>query len=777
MGRRGLLNLAVWLGCGGWAAAGAPSVDAGSDVVVLLPQSTATLVGSASDDGFISSYQWIQIDGPAASLGGTQSPTLSITGLSPGMYRFRLTATDDEASSAHDDACVFVMDGTSDAVLSGDLRQWHRVSTTFTGPSSAEGASPNPFLDYRLTVFFVHPTSGTSYQVPGFFAADGDAAQTSATAGDQWRAHLCPSQVGNWYYWAQFRQGAGIAIDEDLGAGTPASFDGASGSFQVQASDRVAPDFRSKGKLRFVGKHHLQFEGTGEYFVKGGVDSPENLLAYYEFDATTPTHQYSPHAADFAAFGGGPTWQNGKGRNLIGGLNYLSSKGVNSLYFLTLTANGDGDDVWPWITPTQKLHYDVSKLAQWEIVLGHMDTRGIMAHVVTQETENDQLLDGGALGVQRKLYYRELIARFAHHLAITWNLGEENSNTAAQVTEFFAYVTRMDPYGSNVVIHTFPGEKDDVYYPQLAARSLCGTSLQMASMSYTHQETQLWVDESTARGTPWVVCLDEIGPAGDGVLPDSVDPTHDGPRHHALWGNLMAGGGGVEWYFGYRYANNDIDCEDWRSRERMYEQTRHALDFFAQIPFWEMQHADHLVSGSANFGFAKPNEVYAAYLPNASNHFTMNVGSGDYGARWFDPRNGGFSQGSVTTVTGPGPVSMGAPPNQPSKDWAVLLEKVVIAPAITDVTITPTPFTQPADMQIDVVVENSALVGGVRMMFWGPNGAYAGWTSLQEVAPGEFRRSFDHLSGLPPGSWSVVALVWDRSSTIVSTARRNLIVE
>ena len=31
--------------------------------------------------------------------------------------------------------------------------------------------------------------------------------------------------------------------------------------------------------------------------------------------------------------------------------------------------------------------------------------------------ENDQMLDGGALGDERKLYYRELIARFSHHVS------------------------------------------------------------------------------------------------------------------------------------------------------------------------------------------------------------------------------------------------------------------------------------------------------------------------------------------------------------------------
>ena len=39
----------------------------------------------------------------------------------------------------------------------------------------------NPFLDYRLNVTFSHKKSAKEYLVPGFFAADGNAANTSAT--------------------------------------------------------------------------------------------------------------------------------------------------------------------------------------------------------------------------------------------------------------------------------------------------------------------------------------------------------------------------------------------------------------------------------------------------------------------------------------------------------------------------------------------------------------------------------------------------------------------
>ena len=53
-----------------------------------------------------------------------------------------------------------------------------------------------------------------------------------------------------------------------------------------------------------------------------------------------------------------------------------------------------------------------------------------MLHLLTQETENETLLDNGETSVQRKVYYKELIARFGHHLGIIWNMGEENGPSA-----------------------------------------------------------------------------------------------------------------------------------------------------------------------------------------------------------------------------------------------------------------------------------------------------------------------------------------------------------
>ena len=126
-------------------------------------------------------------------------------------------------------------------------------------------------------------------------------------------------------------------------------------------------------------------------------------------------------------------------------------------------------------------------------------------------------------------------------------------------------------------------------------------------------------------------------------------------RKLTLWGNLMAGGGGVEYYFGYVLPDNDLTMESFRSRDKSWDYARIALNFFRteRIPFWEMSGADLLVGNPTNdnsvFGFAKAGEIYLVYLPNGGTADLDLTGvSGQFTVSWFDPRNGGaLKKGSV----------------------------------------------------------------------------------------------------------------------------------
>ncbi|HYW81219.1 MAG TPA: DUF5060 domain-containing protein, partial [Thermoguttaceae bacterium] len=94
--------------------------------------------------------------------------------------------------------------------VTGELKKWHKVTIDFVGPQTSETATPNPFTDYRLDVTFHNGTS--SYVVPGFYAADGNAAETSASAGNVWRVHFSPDKTGRWTYEASFKRGHQVAL-------------------------------------------------------------------------------------------------------------------------------------------------------------------------------------------------------------------------------------------------------------------------------------------------------------------------------------------------------------------------------------------------------------------------------------------------------------------------------------------------------------------------------------------------------------------------------------
>jgi hypothetical protein len=578
---------------------------------------------------------------------------------------------------------VFAASACAAVRVEGEPRRWSTVTLTFDGPQASEDGEPNPFRDYRVNVVFRHAKTGKSYTVPGFFAADGNAAETSATSGTKWRVHFKPDEEGTWEWRASFRQGRDVALSPEAGAGQAAAFEGQRGSLRIGA-----PAAGAKGLLRYSGGHHLQYAGTGEYYLKGGADSPENFLAYDEFDDTRDAdadsasykktglfiHRYQPHVKDWRS--GDPTWKGGKGKGIIGALNYLAGKGVNSVYFLTYNVDGgDGRDTWMWSDLSVRDRYDVSKLAQWEIVFRHMDRKGIMLHVVTQETENDRALGGSAgLNDIRKLYYRELAARFAHHDAVIWNLGEENNTPDADRKAIAAYIRTLDPYRHPITVHTHNNKELSFYDGILGDANFEATSIQ-GSMKNYNRDAAVLRRRSAEAGRKWAIFGDEQPPDSRGVLPDEADPNHDEPRTQALWGNLMGGGSGVEWYFGHAYPHMDINCEDFRSRDRMWDQTRHALEFFrGHLPFAQMEPDNQRATNGA-WVLAKGDDVLAVYLP-AGGETSVRLGPGKYSVHWYNPRTGGpLQNGPVRGVEGGSAVSLGKAPADPDKDWAVLLRR------------------------------------------------------------------------------------------------------
>ncbi|GGZ24545.1 hypothetical protein GCM10007049_16150 [Echinicola pacifica] len=577
--------------------------------------------------------------------------------------------------------------------LSGELKTWHRITLDFEGPEVDEMDETNPFLNYKFDVLFTHQASGKNYLVPGFFAADGDAANSGATGGKVWRVNFAPDKEGEWTYKASFFKGKWAAVRDTTKLESFSAIHNAQGQLIVQPTDKTGRDFRAKGRLDYVGKRYLQFQGNGEYFLKFGSDAPENLLAYADFDGdfASDGHKdelvktYPEHLKDWKE--GDPVWKGAKGKALIGAVNYLHSKGANAFSFLTMNVAGDDQNVFPYIDYDTWDRFDCSKLDQWEILFDHADKLGMFLHFKTLEVENQGLLDNGGIGMFTKLYYRELIARFGHHLALNWNLCEEQGDWVPNPRTFpleprdwlmlADYVQSVDPYDHHIVIHN--GAWFDPLYGQNA---FTGASLQTNREDFgnVHRNVLRILEDSKEAGKQWAVACDEPGDAQHSLLPDAEDPAHDHARQNGLWGAMMAGAWGTEWYFGYKHAHSDLTCEDFRSRDLFWDQGKICLDFFTEnsIALWKMDNKDALLHDSPGYVLAGGQKELILYLKNSQTaKIDLTDYPGAYTVHWYNPRKKeNLHTTSQKTLQGGTMTQLEAAPKEADQDWLVWLQKV-----------------------------------------------------------------------------------------------------
>lgn len=490
---------------------------------------------------------------------------------------------------------------------------WEPLSFDIKGPDLAEARET--FTDYRLDIVFTHDSQ--TYRKPGYFAADGAAYDTGANSGNIWRVKFTPPRAGTWDYAVQFTQKGDASADDAAGWAAVEGFDNVAGRFDVLPAklDSSAANFARRGMLLDVKGRYLKYggasgDGTGELFLKTGAGSPENLLAYSEFDGTydvggtnfpalgdNQLHEFKPHVKD--ALAGDPTWQGGKGASILGVANYYETVGVNAQYIVTMNIEGDGQDVFPYVSHDDPYVFDVSKLEQWQRVLEHYNTRGVLIDMLLTETENEswfEAIDGLTVGEDfapsRKLYYREMVARFGHLNGLVWNLGEENGvvgnsgkdpyrqpTTAQQRLVFGEFISKLDPYSRAILSHNWPDGEAETYGPKLGAAFWSGIS----SQSHTDYAKRIieWTAKSKAAGRQWMVTIDEPLGWEFGARPDADAAQRKREIEGVLWPTLLAGGAGVDWYFGWQNnaPTSDLSNEDQRTRDELWRKSAQVGQF------------------------------------------------------------------------------------------------------------------------------------------------------------------------------------------------------
>ncbi len=592
--------------------------------------------------------------------------------------------------------------------ISGDeenpdkLMKWHKVEITFDGPHMSENNAAT-FSGNRLDVEFKRP-DGTMFWVAGFFAGGGNEADEGDGAGNKWRVRLNPDMVGGWSFTARFRTGSWVATTpmDNPGGSSGTAPDGETGRFTVHSSNKPPSgrDFRGKGQLQYVNRHHCRFAESGEYFIRCGADSPEDFIADNEIDNTPEDgHDYAIHKnkhysdADASAY----TWKDGKGTGILGAIRYMAElQEMNNFYVIMITApQGDSKDVFPWISTDADDwdKYDISKLDQWERVFSYGDKKGVHWNLVFTEAENYRMLCPRMdLCNLQRLYYREIIARFAHHHAVGWNVGEEHGGgddgPDSHIGQRILLMKELDPYSHTYTCHTGNNRVWKRYDRLLGVAN--ATSNQQKSNNYTddgpsdssgvHAITRALRSMSAAAGLPMVVYIDEA----NGPVP-RCGKNLDEVRKGTLWANLMAGGAGVEWYLAYDAAGGWHDhnrLEDFTKMECLWEDTRYALRFFMAyddpsrkpVPFQNMRPDDSRATGDYNwclYGADDDGGMCVVVYLRDGGKTKVNVPAAPlYNVGWMNPRTGQWkTQKDIVDHKG-GNISFAAPDTE---DWALLL--------------------------------------------------------------------------------------------------------
>jgi hypothetical protein len=618
---------------------------------------------------------------------------------------------------------VFVGYSLAAAVVGGELKKWHTVTVTFDGPTASESDTAT-FLNYRLNVTF--SKGAKSYVVPGYFAADGNAAVSGATSGAKWRVNFCPEETGDWTYTASFRTGPNIAVDLTPAAGTAdATIDGQTGTVTIADTDKKGGvDFRGKGMLRYIGQHYLQWAETGNFFVKGGCNSPDNIFAYADFDNTPPKHVYAPHAADWTA--SDASW-NGKGKALLGAINYLSATGLNSqcvrvMNLADTITRSITNDVCPWVdsvkapwnNATMLEKFDCSKLDQWEIVFEHMTKKGVLVNISLSNLLNQSYFENAegilqttnAFALTRKLFYREMVARFSHHCALVWNLVEERNDeqdqrnynntpssciTTQQLIAFGNYLQAIDPYKHLVVCGSKEGEPYPTYFLSLFGDSTNASVRGVAIMDDMHSAyeypMQMWV-VSPSYGRTFITFQDQVR---ENYIP-GVTVKNDSAlnffRIDVLWPQIFAGGSGVE----FDVENQGRDMDDFRSYDSLWKQVAIAAKYSSGLPLNLVKPNNVITSGINKYTYLQvgADSLFVIYMSTASvkklNMSALKTGT-TFTVKWYNPKTGVYGKGTLDTMIIPNSqkdrVSYGLPPGidsfpewTQSIDWILELRNV-----------------------------------------------------------------------------------------------------
>ncbi|MDO9254702.1 MAG: nitrilase-related carbon-nitrogen hydrolase [Bacteroidales bacterium] len=496
----------------------------------------------------------------------------------------------------------------------GSFIKWQRVEIALPGPESEGRGEPNPF-NITVDVIFTSP-AGKQFIMPAFYDGDG----RGGLDGSVWKVRFSADETGQWKFTSKSKN---------------SKLNSYSGTFTVTASAKDSPHFYRWGRLESVATatnniRYLKFR-EGPYWLKAGCDDPENFLGNLSNYDT-----------------------NIKRREAV---DYLSAKGINSLYIMTHTIDGDGKDVWPWFGQNAEeaktngvtgSRFDVAKLEEWRDLFEYMQVKGMVVYIVLED-------DSGWKDYDHIRYYREMVARFGYLPALIFNFNEEyNENySLPEALNLISQLKKLDPFNHPCGIHNVNTLNDDY----IAASQIDFTSIQTGTAGETVAPGPLQYNQLV---NDWINRCQSLTRR---ILMIGIDEGRPEEDRKVWWSTYM--GGGV--WEAHILGPYDRPMSAWAT---VWTELGGTRTFMESLPFWEMASDNSMVKSGYAFCLTKPGEIYAFYMP-AGGSITIELPRRqNYSVEWWNPGNGKDGRFQNESLI-KGGRSILVPPG--TGDWAVRL--------------------------------------------------------------------------------------------------------
>lgn len=286
---------------------------------------------------------------------------------------------------------------------------------------------------------------------------------------------------------------------------------------------------------------------------------------------------------------------------------------------------------------------------------------------------NDTLVHPVAGSEDERRYLRYTVARLGAYSNVTWDLGDDLDGFRDDVWthETGTFLYELDTYYHLATSHPMDNRHQDRSSPWFG----------MTSFQQWERPFHAWMLEqrrqqkSTGRIIPQV--NEEYGYEDHypKFAPYKAPAASADAMRRAAWEIAMSGsyqttgetakrGTGMGPNTGGGWVNGRGD-----DTMMMLKGYAHMVHFFTSFEWWKAEPHDELVNNGA-FCLAEPGRLYVIYMPHGGS-INAKLEPGRYEEKWFNPRNGEYSDAPVAV----GPVWT-SPSATDGSDWVILLKSL-----------------------------------------------------------------------------------------------------